>query len=445
MKCGTAPEFPDCHDSSTLTGHGFYSLDVDSGILTSVFTLVNSDFDTVDACAISPVDSNAYCCVYVPANDGALGSKILLIRLDSNHTDPSVADVYDFVAVLPVPAHVNGGVGEVWFMPTSAAFAPGGDFHLLYSVSAGEFDGTLFVMTESNRPDQLTRYSDYGNSELADLTTVPATLTGFDATHHDVGVISADLDGDGSIEDWGVLVSSVSSGVGSTPNINVYRSPTSEDGFLAYTRGSTIEAGSPDIAAVVTGDWGAMWYYDGVLYASENSANGGAWQILVNTFNASNAVSLVTLRYAGQSPVTSSSPDGLNCMFVDSPWPTCGTAGNKTGDPVTDLLCWDARYNSGARYKPEASGQVCSSRPCNLVGVDFDRCCAAPTISSWDCETYAPPPPSSSSLSANPALVRTPFSSLTLTLLLFFSLATFSNQAQNSYTSVEGELFRYSL
>jgi hypothetical protein len=417
IQCGTASEFPDCHDPSTPTGHGFYSLDADSGVLTSVFTLVNSDFNTIDACAISPVDSNAYCCVYVPANDGALGSKILLIRLDSSQTDPSAADLYDFVAVLPVPDHVNGGEGEVWFMPTSAAFAPGGDFHLLYSASAGEFDGTLFVMAESNRPDQLVGHSDWDNSGLADLTDVPATLTGFETTHHDVGVILTDLDGDGSMEDWGVMMSTDSSGVGSTPNIYVYRSPTSAEGFQAYTRGSTIEAGSPDIAAVVTGDWGAMWYYDGVLYASENSAN-GVWQILADTFDAGNAASLVTLRHAGQSQVTSSS-DGLNCMFVDSPWSTCGTAGNSTGDPVTDLLCWDARHNSEARYKPEASGQVCSSRPCDLVGVDFDRCCAASMISSWDCESYAPfptihcfPPP----FLLIPLL---PSSLLTLTFLLF--------------------------
>jgi hypothetical protein len=207
----------------------------------------------------------------------------------------------------------------------------------VYPTSTGEFNGTLYVMTESYQPDQLTGYSDYSDSEVADLTSATATLTGFDTLTHDVGIISADLDADGSIEDWGVMLSMDSRRTSSdAPSINMYRSPTSTKGFEAYTRGTAIEAGSPDLATTTASVWGAMWRYEGMLYASENSAN-GVWQILANMVNASDVSSLVTLRYAGPSSV-STAADGLNCMLAESPWPTCGNAGNGTsGGPVTDV------------------------------------------------------------------------------------------------------------
>jgi len=331
----------------------------------------------MNACAISPMDSYAYCVASIPAADKTF-SKLRLIRFGSQHADPTDAQ-YEYVAILP--SHL----GEKGKIPNAAAFAPNGDFHYLYpkSMTAG-----YYVMAGADRPDKLTGFGlgEYDNAgvHVANPTSKINELSFLDAANSkkntaDLNVVEdKDYDNDGIFEKWGLAIFQDNDGSASPNRVLFVRDPTNTQApFVAFDRKIEAEAGSKALPTTTPG-FGAGWTYKNALYQSDNQG-GGVWQILLDTFIPGDESRPVLARYVGESQATTTN-DGMNCMNAESPYATCGKNGVANslagGVAVTTAQC--NAQSAGSVYNPYNAETVCDSDPCDLTGVDFDRCCNEP-------------------------------------------------------------------
>jgi hypothetical protein len=131
LLCGTTgTNRPLCSDPDIVLGHGFYALDLGTGLYQPLFTILATEISAMNACGINPTDNFAYCAVRI---DGSLNtqSKARLIRFGSSHTNPNDAD-YEIVAILPVPTDVNptGGKDANAILVNTAAFSGAGNYYV---------------------------------------------------------------------------------------------------------------------------------------------------------------------------------------------------------------------------------------------------------------------------------------------------------------------------
>lgn len=139
VRCGTGGKGgtgkPLCSDPSIVDGNGFYTLDVSSGVYTPLFTMGVTELDSMNACAINPIDSFAYCAARVELSSNTV-SKIRLIRFGSTHANPHDAE-FEYVAILPVPVDNAPGSGydSRDRIPNSAAFSLSGNFYVRHHQS----------------------------------------------------------------------------------------------------------------------------------------------------------------------------------------------------------------------------------------------------------------------------------------------------------------------
>lgn len=106
----------------------------------------------------------------------------------------------------------------------------------------------------------------------------------------DINVVEGvDLDGDGVEERWGITMY-IKSGA---TWLGAYRDPSATGTYKTRNRPTAAEDGSPAVPSKL--GWGAGWTYQNALYMSDN-AGGGVWQILLDTFDASDNTVPVLLR-----------------------------------------------------------------------------------------------------------------------------------------------------
>lgn len=131
LKCGTGgSNRPLCNDPTATDGHGFFSLDLATGLYSVLFTISANDISSMNSCGINPVDDFAYCAARVDGSTHGT-SKIRLIRFGSTHADPTNAD-FEYLAVLPVPADTNptGGQNSEDQLQNTGTFSRTGNYYV---------------------------------------------------------------------------------------------------------------------------------------------------------------------------------------------------------------------------------------------------------------------------------------------------------------------------
>lgn len=346
--CGSHSDILECHaDYPHDTGFGAYSLDVQTGLYTSLFTMqIGSahELTNADACAFNPVDSRAYC----TASDSA--GSYFIIRFGNG------SPAYQYVARI-----ADEGI--------AGSFSDFG----VYTFA----DKSGSTLRQCPTLHTMIGYFSRFDGNLADLTSLGEIPTGGMTEIGDCVTVSGNLQGQGA-GDYILFL-----GGAMSPTVYAFKidSGVTHKWVLEAELAHPTESWSAERKY-----WDAAWKFGSGIFFAERSS-GGIYQLIESTVDLQRLT--VGLQHVGFASAGNYTSDGMNCIVgsAEAGFATC----------AHPTLTTDADCPLGWLYVPSWADHVCATNGtsvgCRPGSRDRDSCCSlteAPTTAPSNSPTAAP-------------------------------------------------------